>query len=216
MFPSPGIFWKVKIHSMKRILVILFSLLFVAQTNAQDSTAVESTSTSETVALYTMTGIIVPLAIAGLVISTAPPSVGVVSKNGIGYGALNFETGIGFGEKRITGVFTDWRIGTSYSYIFNSNAQDVFRIELKKDFHFDFVDRRKILLSGFHLSAGLMTDFPNDGYTVGTGAWLKSPWLPFFGLFPQHTYGITYRYNKYFSGTDFHEVSVGVTSAFTF
>ncbi|MDP1677993.1 MAG: hypothetical protein Q8L88_14135 [Bacteroidota bacterium] len=202
---------------MNRIVTVIVIFLFlVTQTKAQDSTSVENTSTSETIALWTMTGIIVPLAIAGLVISTAPPSVGFVSKNGVEYGVLNFETGIGFGEKRITGVFSGWRIGTSYSYIFNSNVRDVFRVELKKDFHFDFVDRRKILLSGFHLSAGLMTDFPNDGYTVGTGAWLKSPWLPFFGLFPQHTYGITYRYNKYFSGTDFHEVSVGVTSAFTF
>ncbi|HAP35487.1 MAG TPA: hypothetical protein DCQ28_05925 [Bacteroidetes bacterium] len=196
------------------IIIILF--FFVVQINAQDSTDVESGSTSEIIALWTMTGIIVPLAIAGVVISAVPPSISIVSQDGISYGALNFETGFGFGEKRITGVFSDWRIGTSYSYIFNSNVRDVFRIELKKDFHFDFVDRRKILLSGFHFSAGLMTDFPNDGYTIGTGAWLKSPWLPFFGLFPEHTYGITYRYNKYFGGKDFHEISLGVTSAFTF
>ncbi len=202
---------------MNRITTIIISFIFfVAQINAQDTTSVEQTSASETVALYTMTGVIVPLAIAGVVISSVPPSVGIVSKDGIAYGSLNFETGIGFGEKRVTGVFSDWRIGTSYSYIFNSNVRDIFRVELKKDFHFEFVDRRNILLSGFHFSAGLMSDFPNDGYTVGTGGWLKSPWLPFFGLFPEHTYGITYRYSKYFGGRDFHEISLGVTSAFTF
>ncbi len=202
---------------MKRILTISFTIiLFVGKTNAQDSTEIENTPIAETIALWTMTGIIVPLAIAGVVISAVPPSVSIVSKDGIAYGALNFETGFGFGEKRVTGIFSDWRIGTSYSYIIHSNVRDVFRIELKKDFHFNFVDRRNILLSGFHLSAGLMSDFPNNGYTIGTGAWLKSPWLPFFGLFPQHTYGVTYRYNKYFRKKDFHEVTIGVTSAFTF
>ncbi len=202
---------------MKRISVIFFiTILFLSNTKSQDSTDVEKTSTSQTIALWTMTGIIVPLAIAGVAISAVPPSVSIVAKDGVTYGALNFETGFGFGEKRVTGIFSDWRLATSYSYIVNSNVRDVFRFEMKKDFHFDFVDRRKIFLSGFHLGAGLMTDFPNNGYTVGAGAWLKSPWLAFFGLFPQHTYGITYRYNKYFSGKDFHEISLGVTSAFTF
>jgi hypothetical protein len=202
---------------MKHISVIFLTIIFfAAQIKAQDSTDVERSSTSETIALWTMTGIIVPLAIAGVAISVVPPSVGIVSKNGIAYGAVNFETGIGFGEKRITGVFSDWRLATSYSYVVNSNVRDIFRIEMKKDFHFNFVDRRNILLSGFHLSAGVMSDFPNEGYTIGAGAWLKSPWLPFFGFFPQHTYGITYQYSKYFSGKSFHEVSLGVTSAFTF
>ncbi len=202
---------------MKRIAtIILTTVLFVGLIQSQDSTNVDGSSTSQTIALWTMTGIIVPLAIAGVVISAVPPSVSVVSKDGVAYGALNFETGIGFGEKRVTGVFSDWRFATSYSYVVNSNVRDIFRIEMKKDFHFNFVDRRKILLSGFHLSAGLMTDFPNYGYSVGAGTWLKSPWLPFFGFFPQHTYGISYRYNKYFKGDIFHEISIGVTSTFTF
>jgi hypothetical protein len=202
---------------MKQIIIFILSfIMIIGHLKAQDSTSVDETSATETIALWSMAGIIVPLTIAGVVISAVPPSFSIISKDGIAYGALNFETGYGFGEKRVTGIFTDWRIGTSYSYVFNSNVRDLFRVELKKDFHFDFVDRRNILLSGFHLSAGLMTDFPNHGYTVGTGAWLKSPWLPFFGFFPQHTYGITYRYNKYFDGNDFHEISLGVTSAFTF
>lgn len=202
---------------MKRIFaVIIFTFFISRQSKAQDSTDVENTSTSQTAALWTMTGIVVPLAIAGVVISSIPPSVGIVSKNGMAYGSLNFETGIGFGEKRVTGVFSDFRITTSYSYIFNSNVRDIFRVEFKKDFHFDFVDRRKILLSGIHFSGGLLSDFPNEGYTMGTGVWIKSPWLPFFGLFPEHTYGMTYRYNKYFSGTSFIELTIGVTSAFTF
>jgi hypothetical protein len=188
----------------------------IGYAKAQDSTTVEKTSTAETVALWTMTGIIVPLAIAGVIITAVPPSGSIVLKDGTMYGGVNFETGFGFGEKRVTGVFSDWRIGTCYTYIVNSNVRDVFRVEAKKDFHFDFVDRRNIFLSGMHLSAGLITDFPNKGYTLGTGVWLKSPWLPFFGFFPQHTYGISYRYNKYFRGKYFHEISLGVTSSFTF
>jgi hypothetical protein len=85
------------------LFVIFF--FFVVQTKAQDSTTVETSSTSQSFALWTMTGIIVPLAIAGVVISVLPPSVGIVSKDGVIYGSLNFETGYGFGKKRLTGVF---------------------------------------------------------------------------------------------------------------
>ncbi len=204
---------------MKTIKTLTFFLslfLVITPSNAQDTTHRDASTTSEDIALLTMTGILIPLAIAGTVISAVPPSVSVLTKDGVTYGALNFETGFGVGEKHVTGIFSDWRLGLSYTYIVSSNVRDVFRAEVKKDFHFDFVDRRKIFLSGIHLSAGLLTDFPNNGYTLGTGVWLKSPWLSYFGFIPQHTFGITYRYNKYFGGKDFHEISLGVTSAFTF
>lgn len=202
---------------MKKITAaLLVVLLFLSQTQAQDTTRVNESTTEENIALITMTGILIPLAITGTVISAVPPSFSVVLMDGVSYGAINFESGFGFGAKRETGIFSDWRIGLSYTYVVSSNVRDLFRAEVKRDFHFDYVDRRKIFLSGIHISAGLLTDFPNDGYSLGAGAWLKSPWLPYFGYFPQHTFGVTYRYNKYFGGKDFHEISLGVTSAFTF
>ena len=198
---------------MRRILATV--LITASIGHSQDTTRVNESSGSENIALVAMTGLIIPLALAGTVIGAIPPSGTIVMKDGIVYGGINFETGFGIGEKRETGVFSDWRLGLSYSYIVSSKVRDLFRIEAKRDFHFDFVDRRKLFLSGIHFSGGLFSDFPNHGYTVGTGVWLKSPWLAFFGFIPQHTYGITYRYNKFFKGKEFHEVSLGVTSAFT-
>jgi len=198
---------------MKKILIGI--IVVTLSCYAQDTTRVDESTTSENIALIGMTSIIIPLALAGTVIGAVPPSYTVVMKDGTAYGGINFESGFGIGEKRETGVFSDWRLGLSYSYIVSSKMRDVFRMELKRDFHFDFVDRRKIFLSGVHISGGLFSDFPNHGYTVGTGIWLKSPWLSFFGFIPQHTYGITYRYNKFFKGNEFQEISLGITSAFT-
>ncbi|MFA6467947.1 MAG: hypothetical protein WCW35_03550 [Bacteroidota bacterium] len=201
---------------MKRSLIVLTScILFIGQARGQDTTAISAPTTKEDIALATITGIIVPLAIAGVVVSAVPPSYSIVAKEGVAYGAVNLETGFGIGEKKVTGVFSDWRLSFSYSFVLNSKVHNVFRTEVKHDLHFDFVERRKIFLSGVHISSGLLTDFPNEGYTVGAGAWLKTPWLSYFGFFPQHTYGITYRYNKFFRGKVFHEFSLGITAAFT-
>jgi hypothetical protein len=202
---------------MKKYLVVMLLLICVTfRLDAQDSTRIDDSTTEEKIALTAMTGIIIPLAIAGTVISVIPPAISFVTKDGINYGALNLESGIGIGKKRETGIFSDWRAGVSYSHIFSSRIRDIYRAEVKRDFNFAFIDRRMIWLSGFHVSAGLLTDFPNDGFTVGAGAWAKSPWLSYFGFFPQHTVGFTYRYNKYFGGSDFHEITMGMTSSFTF
>ncbi len=197
------------------VILILCLLLLVADSRGQDTVRVSESTTEENIALITMTGILIPLALMGTVISALPPSFSMVTLNGVTYGAMNIESGIGIGDRRETGVFSDWRLGLSYSYIINSNIRDIARAELKRDVHFDFVDRRRIFLSGFHVSAGVITDFPGKGYTLGGGAWIKSPWLNYFGFFPQHTFGVTYRYNKFFGGTEFQEISLGVTSAFT-
>lgn len=201
---------------MNRSLIFIFAcLLFNVFAKGQDSTRVTTSTADEDIALATMTGIIIPLAVAGVVISSVPPSIGIVTKDGAAYTSVNIETGVGIGERRMTGVFSDWRMSISYSFILHSKVRDPFRAEVKRDVHFDFVDRRKIFLSGIHVSAGFLTDFPNKGYTVGGGAWLKTPWQSYFGFFPQHTYGITYRYNKYVGGKEFHEISLGMTASFT-
>ncbi|MHB1048912.1 MAG: hypothetical protein ACYC09_02435 [Bacteroidota bacterium] len=196
-------------------IVVIFTLLSLSS-RAQDTTHVDDYSTSQYAALYTMTGIIVPLAIAGTVISMVPPSGGLVVRDGATYGSFSLETGYGDGQKRETGEFTDYRVSLVYTHVFSSKIRDLFRAEVKKDIHFDFVDRRKIFLTGIHIGGGVFSDFPNHGVSLTGGLWLKSPWLPFFGFFPSHTYGLTYRYNKFLSGGDFHEISLGVTSAVTF
>jgi hypothetical protein len=202
---------------MKRLIAgIAIIFLFHHTLFAQDSTSVDDFSTTQTIALYTATGVLIPLAIAGTVISFLPPSFGVVMNEGVTYGSFNIEAGYGHGEKLETGEFTDYRVAATFTHIYYSRLRDLFRFEVKKDVHFDFIDRRKIFLKGMHFSAGLMSDFPNHGYSLGTGLWLKSPWLPFFGLFPSHTYGLTYRFNHYFQGKNFHELSLGMTSILTF
>ncbi|NUN69763.1 MAG: hypothetical protein HUU02_08650 [Bacteroidetes bacterium] len=197
-----------------RTIIITFLVPFLLM--SQDSTRVNESTSEENIALITMTGIIIPLALAGTVVSSLPPSVSIVSRDGREFGAYTIESGFGIGERRETGILSDWRLGLSYTFVIHSSVRDMFLAEVKKDFHFDFIDRRKIIMPGFHLSAGLFTDFPNEGYSVGAGAWVKTPWIGYFGFFPEHTYGITYRYNKFFGGKDFHQFSLGMTSAFTF
>ncbi|MCK9409528.1 MAG: hypothetical protein M0R68_10390 [Bacteroidetes bacterium] len=202
---------------MNRTITMLLVLMLMSHdASAQDTTNVESTTTEENIALIAIAGIVIPFAIIGTVVSAIPPSISIVMIDGVQYGAFAIESGFGIGEKRETAIFSDWRIGLSYTFVVNSNVRNLFRTELKRDFHFNYVDRRKIFLSGLHISAGLLTDFPKRGFTFGTGVWLKSPWIGYFGFIPEHTYGLTYRYNRYFNGKEFHEISVGMTSAFTF
>lgn len=201
---------------MKGFTCLLFALGMLSQVHPQDSSDVNESSAGKNAAVILTAGIIVPLAIAGTVISIIPPSVSFIARDGVNYGALNFETGIGIGENRETGEFSTWRGSLSYSYVFSSKVRDIFHAEVKKDFNFDFIDERKLFLAGFHISAGLLSDFPHHGYSIGSGAWMKTPWLSYFGFFPQHTFGAAYRYNKYFDGKGFHEISLGITSSFTF
>lgn len=201
---------------MKFPYLAIVILLSAPRIFAQDSTSAQEFSAAEKAALYSMTGVVVPLAIAGLAVSIFPPSGGLIIKDGSTYAVLNLETGFGRGEKRETGIFTDYRVMLNYSHVYSSRIRDIFRVEVKKDFNFQFIDRRKLFLSGVHLSGGLISDFPNHGFTIGSGVWLKTPMLSFFGFFPSHTFGITYRYNAYFSGRPFHEVTAGVASAITF
>ncbi len=198
--------------------ILLIMLIGTSLVSAQlsDSTKNDGASTSETIAVWTTTGIIVPLALAGVAVSAIPPSFTTVFKDGKSYGGISFETGYGLGRFRETGVFSDWRLSAGYTYVVSSKVNDVFRMELKRDLLFDFADRRRIFLTGVHVSGGFMTSFPEKGFTAGTGVWLQSPWLNYFGFFPQHYIGIAYRYNRYFSGPEFHEVSLGMTSSFTF
>ncbi|MDD8019510.1 MAG: hypothetical protein PHP42_14145 [Bacteroidota bacterium] len=204
---------------MKKTLLTIAVLALLSSANsvyAQDSTNTPQSTSRETIALYSVTAVMIPMAIAGTVISVVPPSFGVVMKEGVSYGTINFETGYGVGEKRNGKLFSDFRLTLNYTHIYNSKIRDIFRAEVKKDFHFDFIDRRKIFLSGVHCSVGLLSDFPNHGYTAGAGLWLKTPWLGFLGFIPEHTFGVTYRYNSYFSGKSFHEVTLGAAAAFTF
>ncbi|MFA6542185.1 MAG: hypothetical protein WCT99_11330, partial [Bacteroidota bacterium] len=87
---------------MRYPFLFITTLLSITRIFGQDSTSVQEYSAPEKIALYSMTGIVVPLAIAGLAVSIVPPSVGMVIKDGSTYPALNFETGFGRGEKRET------------------------------------------------------------------------------------------------------------------
>jgi hypothetical protein len=204
----------VKKYFSLSILIIFF--LSPVHAQGSDSTETDEMSMSAKAALYGMTGVFVPLAVAGVAVSFFPPAFGILQRDGTSYATLGIESGVGFGEWKETGVFSDYRFTLGYTHVYKSNVRDLFRVEAKKDFNFDFIDRRKIFLSGFHISAGVLSDFPNHGYTVGAGAWLKTPWLAFFGFFPSHTFGITYRYNSFFAGKSFYEISAGVTSIITF
>jgi len=161
------------------------------------------------------TAVLVPLAIGSAAISIVPPSGGVVIENGKGYGILSFEAGIGFGEKVNLKRFSDARVTLGYAHIFSEKLKDFVRCEATGDIHLAFIDRREIFLFGVSPSAGVVTNFPSTGYSVGISSWVMTPWLTYFGFIPQHTFGITYRYNKFFGSKGFGEISAGMSAAFT-
>jgi hypothetical protein len=185
----------------------------------QDSTSAQFQKTESTTYEDAMaiggTVILVPLAIGSTVVSIVPPSAGVLVRDGNTNGVLSFETGIGFGKKIESKLFSDIRFTAGYTHVFTKAQKDYIRLEAKKDFHLGFVDRREIFLFGFSPAAGMFTEFPSTGYSIGVSTWLMTPWLSYFGFIPQHTFGVTYRYNRYLSGKYSHEIVAGMSSAFT-
>lgn len=206
---------------MTRLIFILMLLAMFGSLLAygQDSTSTEfqrtQTTTYENAIEIASTVVLVPLAIGSTVISAIPPSGGMVMRDGKINGILAFETGVGFGEKVDLKRFSDARFTVGYTHVFAQDQKDFFRVEAQKDFHISFVDRRELFLFGVSPSAGIITDFPSTGYSLGVSSWLMTPWLSYFGFIPQHTFGITYRYNKYFGGKEFAEISAGMSAAFT-
>jgi hypothetical protein len=185
----------------------------------QDSTSTpfqktESTTYEDVMAIGEAV-ILVPLAISTTIISVVPPSGGILVRDGKASGVLLFETGIGFGEKIELKRFSDIRFTAGLTHVFTQAQKDYIRLEAKKDFHLGFVDRREIFLFGISPAAGMFTEFPSTGYSIGVSTWLMTPWLSYFGFIPQHTFGITYRYNNYFNGKYSHEITAGMSAAFT-
>lgn len=204
----------------KTILILLgFALTLYSSVHAQDSTAArfesaESTTSGDVMEIVS-TVVLVPLAIGSTVIGIVPPSGGLIVSNGRANGILSFETGVGFGEKVDLKRFSDFRLTLSYNHIFSETSKDFVRLEASKDIHLVYIDRRKIFLFGFSPSVGCITNFPSAGFSLGASAWLMTPWLSYFGFIPQHTFGISYRYNKYSGEKSFSEISAGISSAFT-
>jgi hypothetical protein len=206
---------------MRRRILTLAILMMVAapQLFGQDSSSTlfqrtESTTYEDVMAIGEAV-ILVPLAVGTTIISVVPPSGGVLVRDGKANGVLSFESGIGFGEKIELKRFSDIRFTAGFTHVFTPAQKDYIRLEAKKDFHLGFVDRREIFLFGISPAAGMFTEFPSTGYSIGVSTWLMTPWLSYFGFIPQHTFGITYRYNKYLSGKYSHEIAAGMSSAFT-
>ena len=201
------------------ITILLLAASVSIPAFGQDSTATEHQSTQTTTygdALEILSAVVlVPLAVGSTVVGIAPPSGGVIVRDGKADGILSFESGIGFGKKVNLKRFSDARLTVGYIHVFARDQKDFVRVEANEDFHICFVDRRELFLLGVSPSAGMITDFPTAGYSVGVSSWLMTPWLPYFGLIPQHTFGLTYRYNKYFGGREFGEFSAGMSAAFT-
>ncbi len=202
-------------------LIIFLALFIVGCLHAygQDTASTEFQGTQTTGYEDAMeivsTVVLVPLALGSTAVGILPPSGGVVLHDGKANGMISFESGVGFGERVDLKRFSDARLLVSYNHIYGGSLKDFIRVEATRDIHFEFIDRRKIVLFGVSPSAGLITDFPTTGYTVGVSSWIMTPWLSYFGFIPQHTFGISYRYNKYFGGKGSGEITAGISSAFT-
>lgn len=188
------------------------------QSAAYDSTQYESTRSSsfDEAALIGANAMLIPLAIGASAISIAPPSIGVLVDDGVTYTTLGFESGIGLGTMRETGVFANERLLVSYVHVYNRHQRDIWRVDAVKDIHFSFLDKRQLMLLGASPMAGVFARGAERGYALGASLRLMIPSLPYVGLFPLHTIGITYRYNKFFSGGAFHTVALGISAAVTF
>ena len=159
--------------------------------------------------------VLVPLALGSTVLGIIPPSGGIVVHDGKANGLISFGSGVGFGEKVDLKRFSDARLLIGYNHMYGGDLKDFVRLEATGDVHLEFLDRRKIVLFGISPSAGLITDFPSVGYSVGVSSWVMTPWLTYFGFIPQHAFSVSYRYDKYPGGKGFGELTAGISSAFT-
>ena len=205
---------KCQIFMLGVFVMAAVSQLFGQDTSSTQFQRTESTTYEDAMAIGEAV-ILVPLAVGSTIISVVPPSGGVLVRDGKAAGILSFESGIGFGKQADLKLFSDMRFTAGFTHIFTNAQKDFFRLEVKKDFHLGFVDRRQIFLFGISPAAGMFTEFPSTGYAAGLSTWLMTPWLSYFGFIPQHTFGITYRYNKYLGGKQSHEITAGISSAFT-
>jgi hypothetical protein len=189
-----------------------------ADVESADTTDYESTHSTvyEQAALIGANAVLIPLALSVAAVSIAPPSLGMVIDNGVSYATVGFETGIGLGPATESGRFAEKRLMLNYTHVYNVHRHDLWRIEGVKDFNFGFIDSRKIFAFGVSPMAGLYTDGPARGYSLGASVRLMLPSLPYFGMFPLHTIGVTYRYNRNFNGADFHTAGFGVSAAVIF
>jgi hypothetical protein len=203
-----------RILTLAILIMVASSQLFGQDTTSAQFQKTESTTYEDAMAIGEAV-ILVPLAVGTTIISVVPPNGGVLVRDGKANGVLSFETGIGFGEKIELKRFSDIRFTAGFTHVFTQAQKDYIRFEAKKDFHLGFVDRREIFLFGISPAAGMFTEFPSTGYSIGVSTWLMTPWLSYFGFIPQHTFGITYRYNKYLSGKYSHEITAGMSAAFT-
>lgn len=159
--------------------------------------------------------VLVPMTLGTTLIGIAPPSGGLLIRDGRAHWVLSFESGVGFGQRANLKRFSDARFTVGFTHLFGNAQKDFLRLEAKRDLHIAFIDRREILLFGISPLGGMFTEFPSTGYSVGLSAWLMTPWISYFGFIPQHTFGLTYRYNRYLSGNGSHEITAGISAAFT-
>ena len=195
-------------------LLILSSSLLAQSSDSTQLEGTESTTYGDAMEIAS-TAVLIPLAVGSTVIGIVPPSGGAVFHDGKANGVISFQTGVGFGEKVDLKRFSDVRMLLDYTHIYGGNLKEFLRLETTGDLHLVYIDRRRIVLLGASPSLGIITDFPSVGYSAGVSTWLMTPWLTYFGFIPQHTFGITYRYNRYFGGKSFGELTAGISSAFT-
>ncbi len=208
-FPASKIIFSVVVN------MFLFSTL-QAQSNDSTQFATTDSSAYEDAALVGMTALTIPVVLGITAISIVPPSFGVLVNKGTAQGMMSFETGVGFGRNKRTGRFADTRFIAGYTHVYNKNEKDFWRVEISRDFHAQFIDKRKIFLLGASPSVGYINNGSEHGYSVGAQLWLMTPTLSFIGFFPLHTFGISYRYNTFAKATPFHTLSLGISSAFMF
>jgi hypothetical protein len=200
------------------MIVMTYSLRGAVGDTRADSTDYESTNSTpyERAALIGASAVLIPLAIAAAAVSVAPPSAGLLIDHGTSYATLGFESGFGIGTARETGRFADERLMVSYVHVYHPQQRDIWRAEAVKDVACCFLDKRKLLLLGASPFAGVFTRGADEGYSLGASVRIMVPSLPYVGFFPLHTVGITYRYNKYFTGSAFHTLALGISAAVIF
>jgi hypothetical protein len=183
-----------------------------------DTTEYESTTSTpyEQAALIGANAVLIPIALGAAALSVAPPDVGVLVDHGVSYASLGFETGIGVGAQTETGRFSDARLMLNYTHLYSQSRHDLWRIEAVKDVNLFTVGKRGILAFGVSPMIGLYTDGPARGYSIGSSVRLMLPSLPYVGMFPLHTLGVTYRFNKTFGGGEFHTAVLGISAAVVF
>lgn len=175
---------------------------------------------AERAALIAYTAVAIPTALAIGALTVLPPSIVVLSEDGVARGGAALNTGVGFGVgDRDTALLTWYplaRLQLEGAWIPERDRAFLLRSTLLYDVRFTPIGRRKLLDLGASIGLGAATDFSMLSPFVEASVGLSNPFgIRFIPFNPGHHYGLRARigYDLH-GGRSWHELAFCASSTF--